>query len=136
MKKNQILRTIMTITITAVITFSITSLWLYGNNNIKNTSVISGILQSDKLTTKINTIKSKIEKEYLRDYDENELTEWAVKGYVAGLNDIYSEYFTADEMAEYSADTLGEYVGIGVYITKNTETNQIVIYGTIKDSPA
>ena len=37
MKKNQILRTIMTITITAVITFSITSLWLYGNNNIKNT---------------------------------------------------------------------------------------------------
>lgn len=136
MKKNQILRTIMTITITAVITFSITSLWLYGNNNIKNTSVISGILQSDKLTTKINTIKSKIEKEYLRDYDENELTEWAVKGYVAGLNDIYSQYFTADEMAEYSADTLGEYVGIGVYITKNTETNQIVIYGTIKDSPA
>lgn len=136
MKKNQILRTIMTITLTAVITFSITSLWLYGNNNIKNTSVISGILQSDKLTTKINTIKSKIEKEYLRDYDENELTEWAVKGYVAGLNDIYSEYFTADEMAEYSADTLGEYVGIGVYITKNTETNQIVIYGTIKDSPA
>lgn len=136
MKKNQILRTIMTITLTAVITFSITSLWLYGNNNIKNASVISGILQSDKLTTKINTIKSKIEKEYLRDYDENELTEWAVKGYVAGLNDIYSEYFTADEMAEYSADTLGEYVGIGVYITKNTETNQIVIYGTIKDSPA
>ena len=136
MKKNQILRTIMTITLTAVITFSITSLCLYGNNNIKNASVISGILQSDKLTTKINTIKSKIEKEYLRDYDENELTEWAVKGYVAGLNDIYSEYFTADEMAEYSADTLGEYVGIGVYITKNTETNQIVIYGTIKDSPA
>lgn len=136
MKKNQILRTIMTITLTAVITFSITSLWLYGNNNIKNASVISGILQSDKLTTKINTIKSKIEKEYLRDYDENELTEWAVKGYVAGLNDIYSQYFTADEMAEYSADTLGEYVGIGVYITKNTETNQIVIYGTIKDSPA
>ena len=136
MKKNQILKTIMTITLTAVITFSITSLWLYGNNNIKNASVISGILQSDKLTTKINTIKSKIEKEYLRDYDENELTEWAVKGYVAGLNDIYSEYFTADEMAEYSADTLGEYVGIGVYITKNTETNQIVIYGTIKDSPA
>ena len=35
MKKNQILRTIMTITLTAVITFSITSLWLYGNNNIK-----------------------------------------------------------------------------------------------------
>lgn len=136
MKKNQILRTIMTITLTAVITFSITSLCLYGNNNIKNASVISGILQSDKLTTKINTIKSKIEKEYLRDYDENELTEWAVKGYVAGLNDIYSEYFTADEMAEYSADTLGEYVGIGVYITKNAETNQIVIYGTIKDSPA
>lgn len=136
MKKNQILRTIMTITLTAVITFSITSLWLYGNNNIKKASVISGILQSDKLTTKINTIKSKIEKEYLRDYNENELTEWAVKGYVAGLNDIYSEYFTAEEMAEYSADTLGEYVGIGVYITKNTETNQIVIYGTIKDSPA
>lgn len=57
MKKNQILRTIMTITITAVITFSITSLWLYGNNNIKNTSVISGILQQT------NNNKNKYNKE-------------------------------------------------------------------------
>ena len=37
--------------------------------------------------------------------NENSLIEGAIKGYVSGLNDEYSEYFTADEMSEFMEDT-------------------------------
>lgn len=137
MKKNQNLRIIMTIILTAIITFSITVLWMYGNKEEKFSSTnIGTALKSDKLNTKLKVIKNKIDKEYIGEVDEDKLVEWAVKGYVEGLGDIYSDYYTPEEMKEYTQDTLGEYVGIGVYITRDSAANQIVISGTIKNSPA
>ncbi len=137
MKKNQNLKIIMTIIITAIITFSITMLWMYGRKEESSSYTAMGTaLKSDKLSTKLRLIKNKIDNEYIGEVDEEKLIEWAVKGYVEGLGDIYSDYYTPDEMEDFTADTLGEYVGIGVYITKETENNQIVIYGTIKNSPA
>lgn len=139
MKRKHNFRTIMTIIVTATITFAITLLWVYaGTGNIKSSNTILGdAFKSDKLTTKIDLIKEKINSDYIgEEIDENDLAEWAVKGYVAGLGDQYSEYYTPDEMEEYSSDTLGEYVGIGVYITLDSEKNAILVYDTIANSPA
>lgn len=137
MKKNQNLKIIMTMIITAIITFGITVLWMYGSREEQFSSTTIGTaLKSDKLSTKLRVLKDKIDNEYIGEVDENKLIEWAVKGYVAGLGDTYSDYYTPEEMKEYTQDTLGEYVGIGVYITKDTTNNQIIIYGTIKNSPA
>lgn len=138
MKKNNVLKTIMTILTTVLITFSVTYLWLYGRkeNNGSTESTIGNAFLSDSLTTKLQSIRDKIEQEYIGEIDENKLKEYAVKGYVAGLNDTYSAYYTAEEMEEFTSDTLGSYVGIGVYITKNEEANELVIYNTIKNSPA
>lgn len=136
-KKGQNLKIVMTIIITAIVTFSITILWMYGRTeNSSPSHTIGSALKSDKLNTKLQLIKDKIENEYIGKVDETDLTEGAIKGYVEGLGDKYSEYYTTKEMQEYKSDTLGEYVGIGVYITKNQEDNEIVIYGTIKNSPA
>ena len=41
-----------------------------------------------------------------------------------------------EEMKEYMEDTIGKYVGIGVYIANDTKTNQIVVLAPIKESPA
>lgn len=138
MKKNSIFKTIMTIIVTAVITVTVTLLVQYGKITKENSGeeVIGSALKSDSLSSKLTLIKNQIQKEYYGNVNESDLQEYAVKGYVAGLNDIYSEYFTADEMSTYSEETVGSYVGIGVYITKNTEKNQIVVYATMKDSPA
>ena len=116
MKKNNVLKTIMTILTTALITFSVTYLWLYGRkeNNGSTESTIGNAFLSDSLTTKLQSIRDKIEQEYIGEIDENKLKEYAVKGYVAGLNDTYSAYYTAEEMEEFTSDTLGSYVGIGV----------------------
>jgi len=77
-----------------------------------------------------------IEKNYIGEIDETAMIESAIKGYIDGLGDDYSEYITSDEMTEYMQETNGNYVGIGVYIANNTATNQIVILMPIKGSPA
>lgn len=64
------------------------------------------------------------------------MLESAIKGYVSGLGDEYSEYITKEEMEEYLADATGKYVGIGVYITSDTKTNQILVLAPMKNSPA
>ena len=138
MKKNYILRTILTIIITAIITFSITYICIYakkGGSNLQSGSAITS-MYSDATNSKLKVIKDKINSEYVGNVDENTLQEYAIKGYVAGLNDIYSEYFTKDEMTDFSNETIGTYVGIGVTMTKDSEKNQIVVYGVTPNSPA
>ncbi len=138
MKKNSIFKTIMTILTTSVITVIITLLFLYGRSITTETGekTIGNALKSDNLSAKLSLIKSQIDKAFYGSADENNLEDYAVKGYVAGLNDVYSEYFTANEMQSFTEETEGSYVGIGIYLTKNTTDNQIVIYGTMKGSPA
>lgn len=138
MKKNYIFRTILTIIITAIVTFSITYICIYakkGGSNLQSSSAITS-MYSDATNSKLKVIKDKINSEYVGNVDENTLQEYAIKGYVAGLNDIYSEYFTKDEMTDFSNETIGTYVGIGVTMTKDSEKNQIVVYGVTPNSPA
>ena len=138
MKKNYIFRTILTIIITAIITFSITYICIYakkGGSYLQSGSAITS-MYSDATNSKLKVIKDKINSEYVGNVDENTLQEYAIKGYVAGLNDIYSEYFTKDEMTDFSNETIGTYVGIGVTMTKDSEKNQIVVYGVTPNSPA
>lgn len=139
MKKNYFLKTLMTIIITAIVTFSVTYLWLYGktnNNGNGNEEIIGKALSSDALTTKLHLIKQKIESNFLGEIDEEKLKEYAIKGYVAGLGDEYSGYLTKEEMTEYTESTLGNYVGIGIYMTKDEEANTVIVYDVIEDSPA
>ncbi len=137
MKTNSIFKTIMTIIATAIITVVITTICIYSKESNSNTeSSIGEAIRSSELEAKLSAIRNKIDKEYIGSVDENSLIEGAIKGYVSGLNDVYSEYLTVDEMSEFTEDAQGEYVGIGVYITKDTENNEIVIYGTMQNSPA
>ena len=134
---NLVFKTIMTIICTAAVTFTITMIWVYSQESVGNTeTAIGAAAKSDKLSAKLSSIRSKIDNEYIGEIDENALIEGAIKGYVSGLNDVYSEYLTADEMQEFTENTVGEYVGIGVYITKDVENNEVVVYGTIPNSPA
>lgn len=134
---NLVFKTIMTIICTAAVTFATTMVWVYSQGTQGNTETAIGeAAKSDKLSAKLSAIRDKIDSEYVGEIDENALIEGAIKGYVSGLNDVYSEYLTVDEMQEFTENTVGEYVGIGVYITKDTENNEVVVYGTIPSSPA
>jgi len=72
----------------------------------------------------------------LGEINEEKLLEGAIKGYIQGLDDEYSEYFTREELEEYKAEALGNYTGIGIYMAKDTERNLILVLSPIKGSPA
>ena len=134
---NSVYKTIMTIIATAIVTSIITTVWIYGSATLNSTeSSIGNAAKSSSLAAKLAVIRNKIDQEYIGDINENDLIEGAIKGYVSGLNDVYTEYLTADEMSSFTEDIEGEFVGIGVYMTKDTERNLILVYGTIPDSPA
>ena len=123
-KTNSIYKTIMTILATAIVTFIVTTVWIYGSSTNGSTeTAIGNATKSSSLSAKLSIIRNKINQEYIGEIDENNLIEGAIKGYVAGLGDDYTEYLPKAEMTSFTEDIEGEFVGIGVYITKDTENN-------------
>lgn len=135
-KKEKIYKSIMAIALTAFITFMVTTALLYSyfSNNPIVTSKTNA--NSKTIASKLDSYKAIIDKYYLGDVDETKLEEGAIKGYIEGLGDPYTEYITKEDMDSYLDDTMGNFVGIGIYMIKNTENDRIQVLSTIKDSPA
>lgn len=136
-KKNNAYRTIMIIIVTAIITFIVTSVLLY-NYYIKTEEGLAKTLvttETTNLDTKIQLIKSYLDKFYLGEINEDDMTESAIKGYVEGLGDEYTEYLTKDEYEELMVNVNGNYVGIGIYMAQDRYGNTVILM-PIKGSPA
>ena len=127
-------KVVMLIILTALITFIITTVVIKKEQNSSNIKYIS--VNTSDIGVKLAYYKDFIEKNYLYDIDEEKMKEYAIRGYFAGLEDEYCEYISKEEMDEYMSQTIGKYVGIGVYIYNNKETNQIVVLAPMKGSPA
>ena len=129
-QKNRVYKSVMLIIVTALITFLVTSMLVY--NYITKTDqgiakVVTTIQTSD-LDTKVKLIKAYLDKYYLGvTKSDEELEEAAIKGYVEGLGDEYTEYLTRDEYEELMVSVNGNYVGIGVYMTQDRYDNIIVL---------
>ena len=87
------------------------------------------------ITASLETFKSVIDQYYIGEIDDEKVLNETIKGYVTGLGDKYSEYYTKEEWAEFEESALGNYQGIGIYMSQN-EDNNIVIASVIKGSPA
>ena len=72
---------------------------------------------------------------YIGEVNEVDLLDGAIKGYINGLGDEYSEYMTKEEWKDYQADALGNYVGVGIYMSMDKQNN-IVVVSPIKGTPA
>ena len=132
----KVYRTIMLIVVTAFITFMITFTGLYAY--IKNDGKLLALntKETGDIENELEKYKTIIDKYYLGEVDEEKLKEGAIKGYIEGLDDPYTEYISKEEMEEYMQDTLGNYVGIGIYMTKDQKTNKVKVITPIKNSPA
>ena len=135
-KLQRVFKIIMLVVLTAVITFMITTIALYNTIGKNRVKYIMTKGTTSELGEDLQSLQKFIEEKYNGSIDESKMAEGAIKGYVSGLNDIYSEYISKDEMKEYMESTNGKYVGVGIYISSNTKTNQIVVLAPIKQSPA
>ena len=136
-KKYGIYKTIMIIAIAVFITFMITSISLY-TYFTKNPIIITSNSKNKnkEIVDKLEEYKEIIDKYYLGDADDTKLEEGAIKGYIEGLGDPYTEYISKEDMEDYLDDTMGNFVGIGIYMIKNTQYDKIQVLSTIKGSPA
>lgn len=147
MKKQNIYKIIMLVILAVTITFMLTTLVMYNKFSKayeNNYSGINGSSSSDNkgdlteisLIKTLESFKTMLNQKYIGEIDEEKMLESAIKGYVEGLGDPYTEYLTKEEMSDFMEDTNAEYVGIGVYLTENKTDNTILVVGVMKNSPA
>lgn len=106
--------------------------WLdEGNDRAAETSITSSVINKQKLLEK--TINQYF---YLHEVSGEELAEGAYKGMVKALGDVYSEYYTAEDLQKAREEIAGSFVGIGAYISMDPEKNLPKIAGIMEGSPA
>lgn len=84
---------------------------------------------------KLDQLYDTITSSFYKEVDEDAMMERAYKGLVAGLNDPYSSYMTAEEYETWVATATGEYSGVGITFTQDEDGNFVVVSVT-DDSPA
>ncbi|MGN1115743.1 MAG: S41 family peptidase [Candidatus Ornithomonoglobus sp.] len=124
------LKTTITVVITAAVTFSGTSV-LYAVSRSSTTGTTNAV------TRKLNVINSYIRNNYLYDdYDEEQMADDAVAAYVEALNEPYTHYYSSEKFDSYLSGVEDSYVGIGVVISIDEDTDKIMIISPTEDSPA
>lgn len=93
------------------------------------------VYQMQKKYGALAQLEHAVDQTYYKDVDENAVMESAMKGYVAGLDDPYSQYMTSDEYAAYQTSEAGQTIGIGVTVSQ-TEEGYLEIQDVNTDSPA
>lgn len=140
LKRQRTYKTIMLVILTVFLTFIFTTMYITNKYNLEQTDISSLLSNqssdSDSISKSINYIRKILDKYYLNDIDEEKTKETAIQGYVAGLDDPYTEYIPKDEMEDYTVNLMGRYVGIGIYMTVDTEKDAIKVLRPIKGSPA
>lgn len=75
--------------------------------------------------------------EYLeQDYSSQESAYEAIREMLALLEDPYTRFMDPQEFRNMQIDTSGELTGVGIQITQEEETNEIVVVAPIEDTPA
>ena len=129
----------MLIVLVAFITFLITSIGFYQyftNSENAGRFLLFPTSENSSIEQELEKYRAIIDQYYLGEVDETKLKEGAIRGYIEGLEDPYTEYISKEEMEDYMADTMGNFVGIGIYMVNDTQTNRIMVLSPIKGSPA
>lgn len=92
----------------------------------------------EDIEEKLTTIDQVISAYYLYEdeIDEDKLEEMIYLGYMAGLEEAYTTYYTAEEFTEVMESSSGIYSGIGAYVSQNMNTGIITIVNPFEGAPA
>lgn len=140
-RKDKIYKIIMMVIITVIVTFMCTSIGMY--NYLTKTEEGLGIILSNmelsvetkNINERFEVVKRYLENYYIGELNTEDMAEMAIKGYVAGLDDQYTEYLVKEEYEELLVSVTGDYVGIGIYMYEDNAGN-IIVLEPIEGSPA
>ncbi len=133
----KIYKVVMIIIITALLSSLVTTIIV--SEKLTSSISLEKIADGDGVTgieTTLAYIRTKLENEYLGELEDQQMLEMAIKGYVAGVGDEYTVYYTPEEMSEQYETAMGNYVGIGIYMIISYEEGTITILEPMENSPA
>lgn len=90
----------------------------------------------DEVLQKLQLLEQSVDRYYLEGVSENDIEESLYHGFVNGLGDPYSTYYSAKELESVLESTKGIYFGIGAYIGFDQDTGYCKITRVMPDSPA
>lgn len=136
-KGQKIYQVIMLIIIVALTSSLITTIVI--SKKVLPSMDIEKIAEQDGITgieKSMAYLRAMLEDEYIGEIDDEKMLQMALKGYIAGVGDEYTVYYTPEEMQEQYETALGNYVGIGIYMIVNYEEGSITVVEVMEDSPA
>mgnify|MGYP003373020869 FL=1 len=95
-------------------------------------------LNLQRIGNKLDLLEQVVDDYFLfeEDVDTEQMEASIYKGMLAGLEDPYTTYYTAEEYRAMTEETEGVYCGIGVQVSQNLETGIITILRVFPGSPA
>lgn len=112
--------------LTAVLTFSLTvcGFAIFDSRN-------------NDFTSSLNEIQTLISKHAVFDFSSEDAEKAAISGYLTGLDDSYTEYWTEEEYEELLSSNEGHYTGIGITLqTSDPISDGLFIRRVLGNSPA
>lgn len=99
--------------------------------------IIPNVFAKEASTTdKLQYIQQLLETHYVGDIEDEQLEEGLYKGFVAGIGDPYTNYFTKEEFAQFREKTSGTYAGIGIMMQVDQNDKLITAVQVFENSPA
>ena len=110
--------------------------WMLGHLGLTALTSGGNAEEQAKISTKMQELQSYIDRFYLFDYDEENVESGIYKGMMAGLGDVYTNYYTPEEYASFMESSNGSYSGIGAMLSQDYNTGIITLVKVFEGSPA
>ena len=96
----------------------------------------SGTVLTSNVIAKIHLLEQSVDDYYLEEVDKEAVADSIYAGYIDGLGDKYSAYYTAEELAKVREQSSGVFYGIGASLTIDEATQSAKIVRVLPDTPA
>ncbi len=98
---------------------------------------VDSVSQKEIMYDKISDIDKSVRQNYYTAVEYNKVLENMSAGYIKGLGDSESKYYTSNQVGEYQLVMDGKIIGIGVdFIKSREDSGYMKIYKVYTDSPA
>ena len=85
---------------------------------------------------KVKEVEKTIDDHYMGEINKQEMTDYMYLGMVAGLEDRYSTYYTAEEYEDVTSVQSGYFEGIGIELNNDKDSGRLVVVNVYEDAPA
>ncbi len=131
-KKFTLSTTVALMILAAAMTFSVTMIFVF---RLGFSSSIPDSAGGTATEQKLKDLDRLVSDNFYTDADEKALADGIAAGFIAGLDDKYSAYMSAESYAKEKQDTMGKSVGVGINIMLD-ESGYILVESVTPETPA